>query len=409
MENKQLSNYLTKVQNELQQNILPFWRTRVLDEEHGGFIGRMSNDGTIPPDAPKGLILNTRLLWTFSSLFLKHGEEVDFRLAKRAFDYLVEHFIDTEHGGAFWSVDVHGKPLDTSKKIYGQSFTIYALAEYHQATQDLTALQKAIELFRLVEQKAHDAENKGYLETFIRDWSTAEDLRLSAIDMNEKKSMNTHLHVLEAYTNLYRVWPDSLLQNRLYELIQVFTRHIIHPNTHHFILFFNEQWAPKSDHISYGHDIEGSWLLWEAAHVLKNPQLLRELQPIVLRMAEAVLREALSEDGGVPYEAGPDGLLDADRHWWVQAEAAVGFLNAYQLSRELPYLQASEKCWDYILQHIVDRDHGEWFWNVDSSGVPNPGRPKVSEWKCPYHNTRAGIELSNRLTALGEEEILPKQ
>lgn len=389
-----------KVETELRSNILSFWLKYAIDDEFGGFRGQISNDLTIDPRADKGLILNARILWTFSKAFSVYRNPVYLAAARRAYEYLVRYFWDQQFGGVYWMVDFEGQPTDTKKRIYGQAFTVYALAEYYHATGDAEILARALRLVENIEAAGHDARHGGYLETYERDWTLAVDQRLSDVDMDEKKSMNTHLHLMEGYAALLRFHEDSTVRLRLRELIEVFLNHIVDPITHHFILFFDEQWWPKSEKISFGHDIEGSWLLCEAAEVLGDQDILKRVRAIAVKMAQAVFEQGLGADGGLLYEADPTGIIDTDKHWWPQAEAVVGFFNAYQLSGLQHFLNAAEKSWAFIDKCIVDHEHGEWFWLVSQSGVPCAGHYKVDPWKCPYHNSRACFEVMERVDAL---------
>jgi mannobiose 2-epimerase len=381
---------------ELLENILPFWRRYAVDEKRGGFIAEMSNDLRLQESAAKGLILNARILWTFSAAarYTQHPE--DRSLAERAYDYMTRCFLDPEHGGYFWELDPQGHVLDDRKKIYGQAFCVYALAEFQRAFDQPGALRQAVDLFRLMETHSRDAKFGGYFEVLARDWRLCENMRLSDQDMNEKKSMNNQLHVLEAYTNLLRSWPDPLLVARLRELIDIFQRRILNAGQAHFHHFFDEAWTPKSDSYTFGHDIEGSWLLCEAAEVLGDNSLLVEVQALAVRIARGVLEEGLDTDGGLSYEGRAGRIIRSDREWWTQAEAVVGFLNAWQLTRDGVFLDAAERCWQYIQDRIVDHTHGEWFWRVNRDGVPEASLPKVSAWKCPYHNGRCCLEILQR-------------
>jgi mannobiose 2-epimerase len=393
-------NLRQRLETELRSNILPFWLRYAIDQEYGGFRGQIANDLTIDPLAPKGLILNARLLWTFSRAFRVYGEEVYLRTARRAYEYLTQFFWDTEFNGVFWLLDYLGRPLESKKRIYGQTFTVYALAEYHRATQDPESLRKARRLYEAIESASHDARHGGYFETLERDWTLARDQRLSEVDMDEKKSMNTHLHLLEAYADLLRSWEDSALRGRLQELIRAFLDHIIDPETHHYRMFFDEEWHPRSDHVSFGHDIEGSWLLCEAAEILGDQPLLAKVRQEAVKMAQAVLDEAVDPDGGLLYEADSRGIINTDKEWWPQAEAVVGFLNAYQLSGWDHFRVAACKSWDFIEKYLVDRRHGEWFWKVSRAGIPSQDKFKVDQWKCPYHNSRACLEVMARLDSM---------
>lgn len=385
------------IRNELENNLVPFWLERSVDPEYGGFIGQMSNGGTIDPRAPKGLILNARLLWTFSALYRFNEDNRCRDMAGRAYDYLEAYFWDRSHGGTFWQVDFKGHPIDDKKKIYGQAFYIYALAEYCQAFINDLALRRAKQLFDLIETNSRDQTYGGYIEVCNRDWSVAEDLRLSDKDMDEKKSMNNHLHLLEAYTNLYRIWPDTQLRQRLTELIDLFDRQIADPTSGHLNHFFDETWQPKSANYTFGHDIEASWLLCEAADVLGDPNVTLRTQRLALRLARITIAEALDDDGGLCYEGQAGNVTNPNREWWPQAESVVGFLNAYELSSDRSFFEAAQKAWVFIEKHFIDREHGEWFWRIDRTGRPDPAEPKISQWKGPYHNVRACLETIRRL------------
>ncbi len=385
-----------KARRELLENILPFWREHAVDHERGGFIAEMSNDLKPKPEAGKGLILNARILWTFSAAARFTGDPADRALADRAYGYLIDHFLDGDHGGYFWELDPGGKVVDATKKIYGQAFCAYALSEYHSAFDVPAALRHAIDVFHLIETHSRDPKHGGYGEALSRDWQPTADVRLSDKDMNERKSMNTHLHVLEGYTRLFQVWPEAELKSALVDLIGVFFAHIIDPQTNHFHHFFDDLWAPRSDSNTYGHDIEGSWLLCEAARAAGDPATIEAVRQAAVRIARSVLDEGVDRDGGLFYEGRNGRIIDSNKEWWPQAEAVVGFLNAYQISHDEIFLEAAACCWDFIERQIIDRTHGEWFWRVDRQGTPDPIEPKISMWKCPYHNGRACLEIIHR-------------
>jgi mannobiose 2-epimerase len=407
MSSNELKGFSQRVSDQLFGHILPFWCGPALDHEQGGWMGWLSND--LKPDRtqPKGLIVNSRILWAFSAVHQARPDALFKQMAGRAFDFVMNHFWDAQLGGAFWRLDDTGRVLDDSKKIYGQAFYIYALAEYHRAFGVPVALARAIDLFELIERHAHDWKHSGYLEVRQRNWSEADaDARLSDKDMNEKKSMNNHLHLLEAYTNLYRVWKDQRVEQRLRELIALFEQRILDPRTLHLHHFFNEQWQVRSDTYTFGHDIEGTWLLCEAAEVLGDAALLKRVQAVALRMAEVTLREGIDADGALRYEGKGGKIIDAGKECWPQAEAVIGFLNAFQLSGDEKYLNASLRAWDFIENHLMDRVHGEWFWRITPEGRVDPTLPKVNEWKGPYHGSRACLETLHRLRAIsaGKEQ-----
>lgn len=378
---------------ELIHGILPYWMGRMVDVEQGGFYGQIDGADRIIGGAGKGGILNARILWTFSSAYRVQPDSAYLHMAERAYGYALKYFFDEEMGGTYWLVNADGSPADTKKQIYSQAFFIYALTEYHMASGNEEALAKAKELFHLIEQHSRDARLGGYFEAYSRDWQLLDDLRLSEKDENEKKTMNTHLHILEAYTNLYRVWKDPRLKEALEALILIFADHIIDTRTGHMNLFFDEQWTRKGTIDSYGHDIEASWLLYEAAQVLGDPALLLRVESLSMQLVQTTVREGLQSDGSIWYETDTRrGHTDTDRHWWPQAEAAVGFMYAWKLSGDAAYLDKSAATWQYISAHLIDKAHGEWYWSI-RDGKPNLAEDKAGFWKCPYHNSRMCIEI----------------
>jgi mannobiose 2-epimerase len=399
MNSAELKNFSARVSENLFGHILPFWCGPALDHENGGWMGWLSND--LKPDRtqPKGLIVNSRILWAFSAVHQAKHEPIYRQMAERAFDFIMNKFWDAQNGGAFWRLDDSGNVIDDSKKIYGQAFYIYALSEFHHAFGETSALNRAQELFELVERHAHDEKFGGYTEVCNRDWSEASNARLSEKDMAEKKSMNNHLHVLEAYTNLYRVWKNPRVEERLRELIKLFETKILDGRTNHLNHFFDEQWRVRSDSYSFGHDIEGSWLLCEAAEVLEDNSLLKNVRGIALQMAETVLKEGI-ENGALNYEGKDEKTIDHGKECWPQAEAMVGFLNAFQLSGDAKFFSAAQAVWNFAEKNLVDRIHGEWFWRITPEGKVDQTLPKVSEWKGPYHASRACLETIQRLKKL---------
>lgn len=394
-----------RLTRELKENILGYWMKNTVDEKRFGFIGEIKSNGEAVADADKGLVLHARILWTFASAYRLYKDEAYLKMAERAYDALNTRFRDNEYGGLFWMIDANGRPTQDKKQVYGQAFVIYALAEYYRAAGREEALAWAGDLYRLIERYAYDPVHLGYVEALARDWSETDDLSLSGKDLNERKSMNTHLHVLEGYTNLYRVWKPEGLRAKLKELIEVHLDKIIDPKTNHFLLFFDDEWESKAPDVSYGHDIEGSWLLWEAAEVLGDEELLARVKPAALAMAKATLEQGVDKDGGLFNEF--DGKhLDDSKDWWPQAEAMVGFLNAYQLSGEEAYLDAAKGSWTFIENFVSDRAGGEWHWQVTREGVPvvSDRQPKVGAWKCPYHNSRACFEALERLNPIGKRD-----
>ena len=395
---KQTDLMKQEVQDVLQTNILPFWLDKMIDRENRGFYGRIDGHGVLHPDAEKGAILNARILWTFSAAYrvLKRPEYL--AAATRAKDYILEHFYDKEFGGIYWSLDSLGRPKDTKKQFYAIGFAIYGLSEYARATADREALDYAIRLFECIEQQSRDRKDNGYIEACTREWGKIEDMRLSDFDANYPKSQNTHLHIIEPYTNLFRIWKDERLEKALRNLINIFTDKILNPETHHLDLFFDNDWTRGAGHLeSYGHDIECSWLMHEAALVLGDEEVLRKVEPIVKLVAKAS-EKGLNADGSMVHEANVDtGHVDDDLHWWVQAEAVVGFFNIYQYFGDEQALEKATHCWQYIKQNLIDNENGEWYWSRHADGTLNLEDDKAGFWKCPYHNGRMCLELIERI------------
>jgi cellobiose epimerase len=391
----QIDNYATELGTEL-QSILDYWARNTIDKTNGGFLGRIDSQERVVQDAPKGSVLNARILWTFSAAYNHDANPAYLEMASRAYHYISKHIIDHEFGGVYWSVDHTGALLDTKKQVYAIAFTIYAFSEYYMASGDEAARTKAVEFFYLLVEKAYDPIKNGYFEAFTREWTPVDDLRLSAKDANEKKTMNTHLHVLEGYTNLYRVWPDKALKEHIWLLLNNFFDHFIDRHTHHLQLFFDENWNRKSGLVSFGHDIEATWLLLEAAQVIQDEAMIAEVKKLSIPIAEATIK-GMDTDGGLWYEYEPakDHLIK-EKHWWVQAEAIIGFYNAWQISGDEKYLQLSIKNWAFVKDKILDTMNGEWFWGINENGQVMPGEDKAGIWKCPYHNSRACLEIIKR-------------
>lgn len=393
--------WAAEIRAELVRNILPFWQERMRDPE-GGFFGAADCDGVVDPAAPRSSVVNARILWTFATATRLLGD--GYRAtADWAGDYLKRHFLDAMHGGLYWLLDADGRPLSDRKQIYAQAFGIYALSEHARATGSSDSLDLAIGLYRLIEQHAADRAGGGYIEALDRAWQPLADMRLSDKDLNSPKSMNTHLHVMEAYTNLLRIWRDPELEARQAALIAVTLDRIVDNRTDHFRLFFGRDWRPLDGHVSYGHDIEGSWLLVEAAEVLGDAALLARVRAVAMLMAERTLAEGRDSDGSLYYEADQNGrLVDADKHWWPQAEALVGFYNAYQMTGDTTFRTAATDVWAFIRGRVVDRRHGEWHAKLRPDGRPYTAAEDVDAclagpWKCPYHNARACFEMIERL------------
>lgn len=382
------------VREELER-ILSWWTG--LRDPRGGYFGEVSASGELKPAADRGLVLNSRILWAFSAAYnaLELQEYLD--AAKWAFDYLRARFVDARFGGVFWSVTPGGVPLDTKKQLYAQGFAIYGLSEYYRASGSGEALEAARKLFDIVEEHFHDDLHGGYFEALARDFSPIADKSLSAHDINADKTMNSHLHILEAYANLYTVWPSEALGARVRELLDIICHRVMHPGGH-LQLYFRDDWTVLPGGCSFGHDIETSWLALECADALGDPALAEQVAGYCRRLAAAG-NEGLQPDGSMIYERHLDGTPDFFREWWVQAESAVGNLWAARRLGDPAGLRRSAAAWQYIRRHLVDTEHGEWFWGVNPDGTPDLSRPKAGFWKCPYHNTRMLLQLLEHLSA----------
>lgn len=425
MNEEHLDMMRLEMQDVLENNILPFWLEKMQDNENGGFYGRIDGNNQLHPEAEKGAILNARILWSFSAAYRVLQKEEYLEAATRAKDYLIEHFIDSEYGGVYWSVDYKGEPLDTKKQFYAIAFVIYGLTEYARATGDREALEYALDLYDCIEEHAFDDEQNGYIEACTREWGKIEDMRLSELDANYPKSQNTHLHIMEAYANLLRclkemraqeqcdyvpaigsvlpvgisVPPETMVsvEGALRNIVDIFINKILNPETNHLDLFFDMDWTRGAGHLeSYGHDIECSWLLHEAALVLGDENLLEKVENVVQKVAKAS-EKGLREDGSMIHEANLDtGHVDDDLHWWVQAENVVGWFNVWQHFGDEEAFKKSEKCWHYIKENLVDFDNGEWYWSRHPDGSLNTVDDKAGFWKCPYHNSRMCLEIIER-------------
>ena len=386
--------YRDEARGEL-QSILAYWMLYTPDERHGGFIGRLDQEDRPDAKAPKGLVLNARILWAFSAAWRCTGQWIYRPVATRAYEYLLTHFQDKETQGFFWSLTPDGQPLNSRKQTYGQAFALFGLSEYYRAIGDQHVLDLAIEVYRLIEKHGYDPCYGGYFEAFDRRWAPLEDLRLSEKDANEKKTMNTNLHVLEAYTSLYVVWPNEGLGERIRQLLDTFTTHIADKATGRLGLFFTECWEPRSTVISYGHEIEAAWLLHTAARTIADPQREKMLGDLALKIVAAV-ETGLDTDGGLWYEK-RDGLVVPEKHWWSQAEAMVGYLHAWGISGDVRWWQRSTEVWDFVKKYIRHPQGREWYWGVTADHTPMTGEDKAGFWKCPYHNTRACLEIMRTL------------
>ena len=380
------------VEAELRDNILPFW-LRLRDAARGGFFGAAASDGGVVPSAPKGAVLHARILWAFSAAAMRFSDPALLDAAEFAYRFIARHLVDPASGGVFWTASADGQPASRHKYIYAQAFAIYGLATFHRASGDRGALDLAQQLWRAVERHALDAEGAGYFESFSPDWQIAPNKLMGPTPI--PKTFNTHFHLFEAYGALLEVWPDASLGKRLEQLATLLTEKLLDRERNTFRQLFEADWRTLDDGLSNGHDIQASWVIPAVAHQFA-PELADRVRRSVAGIPDAVLLRAVEVDGGVATGRGPDGRPADGKVWWVQAEALVGFVDAFERRRELRFLDAAEGVWGFIQRSIVDRAGGEWRSWIAPAGVPQPDLPKADLWKCPYHNTRACLEIMDR-------------
>ena len=381
-------------------SILDYWAFHVVDTAHGGFYGSVNNENVPDTNAPKGIVMNSRILWAFSSSYNRLQNKTYLEIANRAFNYIINYFIDDAYGAVYWSVDKDGVMVDGRKKVYGLAFCIYGMSEYYKATKNEDALRFCKKIFEYIELYSFDKEHGGYIGAFSRDWKMEDDLRLSEKDYNAKKTMNTQLHLAEAYSNLYSVWPDEEVKQKIEGLLENFDKHLINKRSFHLNLFMDEQWNPLSSLISFGHDIEASWLLLQCATTVQSHHYMELFKNYAVEIGYAAAG-GLDKDGGLWFESEPLNDLPAkEKHSWAQAEAMIGFLNIYQLTGSKQYLQYSLNSWQFVKDHIIDKEKGGWFWGVNADNTILTNKDKAGFWKCPYHTTRACMEIIDRINSI---------
>lgn len=376
-----------------------WWLTHGLDTARGGVYGEVADDNTTRADADKGVILHTRALWFFSETARARSSTEAKAAAAALYEFITERFTDAELGGLVWSLTADGAWKEDRKQVYAQAFAVYAFAAYARAADSPEALERAMDLAALLDAQAWDAGRGGYVEAFARDWSPIDDVRLSERDLNAPKTMNTHLHVLEAATGLHLAAGLGDTARFLARNIDIFIDRFIAPRGDHVSLFYSMDWRDQCADESYGHDIEASWLLWEAAEALGDEKRLAAAKRHALALAGTTIGKAVGADGGIAYERHADARgLVSECHWWPQAEAIVGFYNAFQLSGEERFAEAAAAVWAFVKSNQIDRRHGEWTW-LSAQDAPKRGPYKAGFWKGPYHNGRAMMEMMKRLSA----------
>lgn len=375
-------------------NILNYWQKYSIDTKNGGFYGAVDAQNNPKLKEDKGIVLNSRILWTFSRAYIENKNPQYLKITKRAFDYIKKYFWDKENGGVYWSVKADGQPAETRKLMYGHSFAVYGASEYFRATGSKAALLFAQDIFNTIIKHSYDAKNGGYVEAYGRSWSEIDDYLLAKGD--SRKSMNTHLHLMECFANLYRVDKSESVRFHLQHCIEIVLNKIIGKDNTRQTLFFTENWEPRSKGISYGHDIESSWLIQESAEILGNEELTKRAKAKCIEMARSAC-EGLQNDTGMIYEFDPENAhSNSSRDWWVMAEAMVGFYNAYQNTGQNHYLEKAAKSWEFIKKYLIDHENGEWFTGVTPAHKVT-GTDKITMWKCPYHNARACLEIYLRI------------
>ena len=382
---------------DLLENLLPYWVKTAPDPDGDGFVGQVGPGEVVDPEAPRGALLTSRILWTFSAAHLRWPEMGYLEMADRAHADLVGRFWDEAHGGLYWSIAADGLPLNSDKNIYGQAFGIFALTEYYQATGHQEAQERAIEIYRLMDLNARDRTHGGFLELFATDWSRKPANTAVVMGVGQgAKSQNTHLHVMEAFTNLLKTWPDAGLLEAQQEVVDLMLNKVLDKEEWHLHLFFDDAWGVVSTGVSYGHDIEAAWLMQQAAEQLGDGVMIEIARKAAVEIARATLAEGLDADGALFYAGEPDGPTNRIKAWWPQAEGVVGFLNAWQVSGDDRFLEAANRIWTFIEETMIDRENGGWFHSISPDGRVLP-MEKIGLWTCPYHNARAAMEMIDRL------------
>lgn len=385
--------YTEEIYSHLYNDLIPFWMN-MRDDENGGFYGFADENGVPDKESPKGGILQSRILWFFSSAYMLSKDPEVLSCADHAYRFLRDYCMDHEYGGMFWSVNADGTPCEDMKHTYCQSFALYAFSAYYRASGDPEALDLACSLYELIESKCRDSE--GYLEAFGRDFSLCENDKLSENGVMADRTMNTLLHLLESYTALLEAEYFNDVEASVLEILQIFKTHIYDPDRKICKVFFDMDYNSIIDLESYGHDIEASWLISRACDVLRDSKIKEEMMPMITGLAEGALEHGIDESDHAMNNECENGIVDSKKVWWVQAEAVTGFMNAFELTGDEDYFEASDMIWNYIRDKVIG-EHGEWIENIYEDRNQTEGQALVHQWKCPYHNGRMCIEMYSRL------------
>ena len=389
------------------ENILKFWENYTIDEENGGFIGQIDSDMAKQPKSDKGVILNARILWAFSAGYRATKKLEYLKLATRACNYLIDKFYDHENDGVYFMIDYKGKPTVDRNQVIAVAFVTYGFSEYYRATKNEEALEYALKLFNSLETYALDRKLNGYFDAFSKEWEMLEDMRMYPGDKNATKTMNTNFHIMVAYANIYREYKDNKIKRSLKNLIEVLLEKIVDKKRGSCNLFFSTNWDIVPSNDNYGLDIEASWLIWDAVQVLGDKKLIEEVKPLVIKIVEHCLKYGYDQDGGMMNEGNDnEGVLNTYKSWWVQAESVIAFINAYQITNESKYLANALLTWDFIKKYVIDHKNGEWFGTVSKDEHEiNMEESKIGPWKCPYHNSRMGLQIAERIDSIIEKML----
>ncbi len=382
---------------ELTGDIIPFWN-KLRDDEKGGFTGFMDSSLRVDKNGEKGVILHSRILWFYSNAYMELKDPKLLDNAKHAFLFLTEKCVDKEYGGVYWSMNADGTVKDDIKHTYCQAFFIYALSSYYRASGDRNALDLAYKVMELVENNSTD--NVAYLEKMSRDWKTelAND-ELSENGLMADKTMNTTLHMMEAYTELYLADKSPRVLDRLKFQLELTYDKIFDKAGNKLLVFFDKNMNVIGDIHSYGHDIEATWLIDRACEVIGDPEITAKFAAMNSRIVRNIADIAYDKASGSLLNERENDKINTWRIWWVQAEAVIGFMNAFQKGYGgEEYFGISSNVWRFIGEHIIDkRPGGEWHSQIDGDWNYAPFKPVVDPWKCPYHNGRMCLEMMRRL------------